>query len=61
MSGSFTGVTADSLVRDCRAYPTRFAADDSMAEHGTHDILLARGGLCARLAALQFDPAEERA
>ena len=35
--------------------------DGRVAEEGTHDILVAKGGLYARLAALQFGPVEERA
>jgi ATP-binding cassette subfamily B protein len=73
MAGRTTIVIAHRLATVRRAQRICVMADGRVAEEGTHDILVAKGGLYARLAALQFgpqigpqsgpqiDPGEERA
>jgi ATP-binding cassette, subfamily B, bacterial MsbA len=61
MVGRTTIVIAHRLATVRRARRICVIADGRVAEEGTHDILVAEGGLYARLAALQFGPAEERA
>lgn len=61
MAGRTTIVIAHRLATVRRAERICVMAEGRVAEQGTHDILVAAGGLYARLAALQFSPAEERA
>jgi len=61
MAGRTTIVIAHRLATVRRAQRICVMDDGRVAEEGTHDILVAKGGLYARLAALQFGPAEERA
>ncbi len=61
MAGRTTIVIAHRLATVRRAHRICVIEDGRVAEEGTHDILVAKGGLYARLAALQFGPAEERA
>jgi ATP-binding cassette subfamily B protein len=65
MAGRTTIVIAHGLATVRRAHQICVMADGRVAEQGTHDILVAQGGLYARLAALQFGPltgaGEERA
>jgi ATP-binding cassette subfamily B protein len=61
MAGRSTIVIAHRLATVRRAQRICVMDDGRVAEEGTHDILVAKGGLYARLAALQFGPAEERA
>ena len=65
MAGRTTIVIAHRLATVRRAHRICVMEDGRVVEAGTHDILVAKGGLYARLAALQFgpqfDPGEERA
>ena len=61
MAGRTTIVIAHRLATVRRAHRIWVIEDGRVAEQGTHDILVAKGGLYARLAALQFGPVEERA
>jgi ABC-type multidrug transport system fused ATPase/permease subunit len=61
MAGRTTIVIAHRLATVRRAHRICVMEDGRVVEAGTHDILVAKGGLYARLAALQFGPAEERA
>ena len=61
MAGRTTIVIAHRLATVRRAHRICVMEDGRVAEEGTHDILVAKGGLYARLAALQFGPVEERA
>ncbi|HUS55656.1 MAG TPA: ABC transporter ATP-binding protein [Thermohalobaculum sp.] len=53
-AGRTTIVIAHRLATVRRAHRICVMADGCVAEEGTHDILVAKGGLYARLAALQF-------
>jgi ATP-binding cassette subfamily B protein len=65
MAGRTTIVIAHRLATVRKAHQICVMEDGRVAEHGTHEILVAKGGLYARFAALQFGPqpdlAEERA
>jgi len=65
MAGRTTIVIAHRLATVRRAQRICVIEDGRVVEQGTHDILVAKGGLYARLAALQFgpqfDPGEEPA
>ncbi|MFQ5567784.1 MAG: ABC transporter ATP-binding protein, partial [Paracoccaceae bacterium] len=65
MAGRTTIVIAHRLATVRRAQRICVIENGLLAEQGTHDTLVARGGLYARLAALQFGPqsapGEERA
>ncbi len=65
MAGRTTIVIAHRLATVRRAHRICVIEDGRVVEAGTHDILVAKGGLYARLAALQFGPrldsGEERA
>ena len=61
IAGRTTIVIAHRLATVRRAHRICVMEDGRVAEEGTHDILVAKGGLYARLAALQFGPVEERA
>jgi ATP-binding cassette subfamily B protein len=61
MIGRTTIVIAHRLATVRRAHRICVIADGRVAEEGTHDILVAEGGLYARLAALQFEPVQEPA
>jgi subfamily B ATP-binding cassette protein MsbA len=54
MVGRTTIVIAHRLATVRRAHRICVMAGGCVAEEGTHDILVAKGGLYARLAALQF-------
>jgi ATP-binding cassette subfamily B protein len=61
MAGRTTIVIAHRLATVRRAHRICVMEDGRVAEQGTHDILVAKGGLYARFAALQFGPVEESA
>jgi len=56
MAGRTTIVIAHRLATVRRAHRICVMEDGRMVEQGTHDILVAKGGLYARFATLQFDP-----
>jgi ATP-binding cassette subfamily B protein len=59
MAGRTTIVIAHRLATVRRAHRICVMDDGRVAEEGTHDILVAKGGLYARLAAMQFVPAAD--
>jgi ATP-binding cassette subfamily B protein len=65
MAGRTTIVIAHRLATVRRAHRICVMEDGQVVEQGTHDILVGKGGLYARLATLQFgpqlDPGEKRA
>ncbi|MFN3688447.1 ABC transporter transmembrane domain-containing protein [Salinarimonas sp.] len=60
MEGRTTLVIAHRLATVRSADRILVLEDGAIVEEGTHDSLVARGGLYARLARLQFDRGEER-
>ena len=61
MAGRTTIVIAHRLATVRRAHRICVMAEGRVVEEGTHDLLVTKGGLYARHAALQFDPEKERA
>jgi ATP-binding cassette subfamily B protein len=61
MAGRTTIVIAHRLATVRKAHQICVMEDGRVAERGTHEILVAKEGLYARFAALQFGPAEESA
>ncbi|MDT8345476.1 MAG: ATP-binding cassette domain-containing protein, partial [Thermohalobaculum sp.] len=61
MKGRTTIVIAHRLATVRRAHHIVVIDKGRVVEEGSHDILVGRGGLYARLAALQFGPQKERA
>ena len=59
MAGRTTIVIAHRLATVRRAQQIFVMEDGRVVEQGTHDVLVAKGGLYARLAALQFGPQSE--
>ena len=59
MVGRTTIVIAHRMATVRRAQRICVIEDGRVVEQGAHDILMAKGGLYARLASLQFDPKPE--
>jgi ATP-binding cassette subfamily B protein len=56
MAGRTTIVIAHRLATVRKAHQICVMEDGRVAERGTHEMLVAKGGLYARFAALQFGP-----
>jgi len=61
MAGRTTIVIAHRLATVRRAHRICVMEDGRVAEQGTHEMLVAKGGLYARFAALQFGPQADSA